>query len=95
MKKILFLSILLLATLSSCQQVKAEPTLQKGMKKIYVTECIGKSPQHDEVHMSTVQQYEVVDETPEGYVLDIWVKDIQKDEKNPPGMSLSTTMDIL
>lgn len=95
MKKILFLSILLLATLSSCQQAKAEPTLQKGMKKIYVTECISKSPQHDEVHMSTVQQYEVVDETPEGYVLDIWVKDFQRDEKNPPGMSMSTAMDIL
>ena len=95
MKKILSLSILLLVTLSSCQQAKAELTLQKGVKKVYVTECTVKSPQHDEFHMSTVQEYEVVDEAPEGYVLDIWVKDIQKDEKNPPGMSLSTTMDIL
>ncbi|MBO6124384.1 MAG: hypothetical protein J6P55_00780 [Bacteroidaceae bacterium] len=93
MKKILFLS-LLLVSLASYGQAKNNPTFQKGMKKVYVTELTGKGEDSIVAHMSIEQQYEVVDETPDGYVLDIQVNNIQANEKTPRGLSLSTTLMI-
>ena len=94
MKKILFLSLLLISFASN-GQAKHAPTLQKGMKKVYVTELTGKGGDQAALHMSIEQQYEVVDETPDGYILDIQVNSIQKDKNTPQELSLSTTMMIM
>lgn len=89
------LMILLFVSFLSCGQAKPTLTLLKGMKKVYVTEMTGEVPGQDAIHMTLEQQYEVVDETPDGYVLDIQVNSLKKDDKNPPGMSFSTAMNIM
>ena len=94
MRNFLLIS-LLLVTFASCGQAKPTLTLQKGMKKVYVTEMTGEVPEQDAVHMTLEQQYEVVDETPDGYLLDIQVNRLKSDKKNPPGMSISTAMYIM
>ncbi len=95
MKHNLLLGLMLLISFTGCARQGTTHTLQKGTKKVYVTEATIKVPAHETVHMSVEQQYKVVDETADGYVLDILTKDIQKDEKNPPGMSFSAALSIM
>ena len=90
MKKFLLMSLLLIA-FASCGQAKPPLTLQKGMKKVYVTELSCKVPEQDVVHMSIEQQYELVDETPDGYILDIRINNIKRGENIPPELVMPTS----
>jgi len=94
MKKILLQSLLLILTFTNCTRATSH-AMRKGDKKVYVTEATVKTPGHEAVHMSIEQQYKVVDETPDGYVLDVLVRNVQEDETNPPGMSLTAAMMIM
>ncbi|MCR4591654.1 MAG: hypothetical protein K5672_00675 [Bacteroidaceae bacterium] len=95
MKKILSMGIMMLITFTSCTQAAATHALQKGTKKVYVTEATIKVLEHETVNMSVEQQYKVVDETAEGYVLDIMVRDIQENKTTPPGLSVSAALSIM
>ena len=68
------LSILLLITLVSyAQQVKVSPTLEKGMRKTYVTESVTEIQGQKPITLQTETQYEVTDVTPDGYTVTITV----------------------
>ena len=68
------LSILLLITLVSyAQQVKVSPTLEKGMRKTYVTESVTEIRGQTPITLQTETQYEVTDVTPDGYTVTITV----------------------
>lgn len=68
------LSILLLITLVSyAQQVKVSPTLEKGMRKTYVTETVTEIQGQKPIILQTETQYEVTDVTPDGYTVTITV----------------------
>jgi len=70
----LSLSILLLITLVSyAQQVKVSPTLEKGMRKTYVTETVTEIQGQKPITLQTETQYEVTDVTPDGYTVTITV----------------------
>ena len=84
MKHNLLLGLMLLISFTGCARQVTTHALQKGTKKVYVTEATIKVPEHETVHMSVEQQYKVVDETAEGYVLDIMVRDIQENKTTPP-----------
>ena len=74
MRKLLSLSILLLITLVSyAQQVKVSPTLEKGMRKTYVTEIVTEVQGQKPITLQTETQYEVTDVTPDGYTVTITV----------------------
>ena len=74
MRKLLSLSILLLITLVSyAQQVKVSPTLEKGMRKTYVTETVTEIQGQKPITLQTETQYEVTDVTPDGYTVTITV----------------------
>ena len=74
MRKLLSLSILLLITLVSyAQQVKVSPTLEKGMRKTYVTESVTEIQGQKPITLQTETQYEVTDVTPDGYTVTITV----------------------
>ena len=74
MRKLLSLSILLLITLVSyAQQVKVSPTLEKGMRKTYVTETVTEIRGQTPITLQTETQYEVTDVTPDGYTVTITV----------------------
>ena len=67
-------SILLLITLVSyAQQVKVSPTLEKGMRKTYVTESVTEIQGQKPITLQTETQYEVTDVTPDGYTVTITV----------------------
>jgi hypothetical protein len=95
MKQNLLLGLMLLISFTGCARQVTTHTLQKGTKKVYVTEATIKVPEHETVHMSVEQQYKVVDETAEGYVLDIMVRDIQENKTTPPGLSVSAALSIM
>lgn len=68
------LSILLLITLVSyAQQVKVSPTLEKGMRKTYVSETVTEIQGQTPITLQTETQYEVTDVTPDGYTVTITV----------------------
>ncbi len=74
MRKLLSLSILLLITLVSyAQQVKVSPTLEKGMRKTYVTESVTEIQGQKPITLQTETQYKVTDVTPDGYTVTITV----------------------
>ena len=74
MRKLLSLSILLLITLVSyAQQVKVSPTLEKGMRKTYVTEIVTEIQGQKPITLQIDTQYEVTDVTPDGYTVTITV----------------------
>ncbi|MBR3432698.1 MAG: hypothetical protein IKH05_04015 [Bacteroidaceae bacterium] len=74
MRKLLSQSILLLITLVSyAQQVKVSPTLEKGMRKTYVTESVTEIQGQKPITLQTETQYEVTDVTPDGYTVTITV----------------------
>ena len=74
MRKLLSQSILLLITLVSyAQQVKVSPTLEKGMRKTYVTETVTEIQGQKPITLQTETQYEVTDVTPDGYTVTITV----------------------
>ena len=95
MKHNLLLGLMLLISFTGCTRLLATHALQKGTKKVYVTEATIKVPEHETVHISVEQQYKVVDETAEGYVLDILVRDIQENKSTPPGLSVSAALSIM
>ena len=74
MKKILLAGILMLVALTVSAQFKVAPKMQKGDKKVYVTEASTSSAQ---VTMNVITEtvYEVKDVTPEGYVIDCYISD--------------------
>ena len=95
MKHNLLMGLMLLISFTGCTRLLATHALQKGTKKVYVTEATIKVPEHETVHISVEQQYKVVDETAEGYVLDIMVRDIQENKSTPPGLSVSAALSIM
>ena len=74
MKKILLEGIMMLVALSISAQFKVAPKMQKGDKKVYVTEANTVSAQ---VTMNVITEtvYEVKDVLDDGYVIDCYVSD--------------------
>lgn len=81
MKKFLSLSTLLLMVLTISAQTKIAPKMEKGMKKVYVTECTIKALSEAPVKVSLETKYEVTDATSDGYVLDLLICDVKSDAK--------------
>ena len=74
MKRILLVNILLLVTLICFAYEKADLKMQKGLKKVYVTETITDAPYapyYATTRITVESLYEVTESTPDGYILDV------------------------
>ena len=74
MKRILLVNILLLVTLICFADEKADLKMQKGLKKVYVTETITDAPYppyYATTCITVESLYEVTESTPDGYILDV------------------------
>ena len=97
MKKILSTGLLLLAALVAGAQTKIAPKMQKGMQKTYVTETVTTIAGQKPITMTVETQYAVTDVTPDGYVLNVTVTDVQTDaDKNDlTGRIISLSQEML
>lgn len=97
MKKNLLTCLLLLTALVAGAQTKVAPKMQKGDKKVYVTETTTTIASHKPITMTVETQYAVTDVTPDGYVLNVTVTDVQTDaDKNDlTGRIISLSQEML
>ena len=97
MKKILLAGIMLLTALMASAQIKVAPKMQKGDKKVYVTETTTTIAGQKSITMTVETQYAVTDVTPDGYVLNVTVTDVQTDaDKNDlTGRIISLSQEML
>ena len=97
MKKILSTGLLLLTALVAGAQTKIAPKMQKGMQKTYVTETVTTIAGQKPITMTVETQYAVTDVTPDGYVMEVTVTDVQTDaDKNDMvGRIVSLSMEML
>lgn len=96
MKRFFLVSTLLLVALMMGAQTKVAPKMKKGMKKVYVTECTITSDFNQPVTVTEETVYEVVDETDDGYILDVYVTDVKtnadKNDAESRMLSFATEM---
>lgn len=95
MKRFFLMSTLLLATLLVCAQTKIAPKMKKGMKKVYATEATIGAPSKPATTISTETVFEVIDETSDGYILDIYVTDVKTDAKDAESRVYSLATEML
>ena len=97
MKKILSTGLLLLTALVAGAQTKIAPKMQKGMQKTYVTETVTTIAGQKPITMTVETRYTVTDVTPDGYVMEVTVTDVQTDaDKNDMvGRIVSLSMEML
>ena len=97
MKKILLVSTLLLMALVAGAQTKVAPKMQKGTKKVYVSELTTNLPGQKEVTITCESQYEVTDVTADGYILDMVTTNVQTnaDANDVVGRILSLSTEML
>lgn len=97
MKKILLTGLLLLTALVAGAQTKIAPKMQKGDKKVYVAETTTNIAGQKSITMTVETQYAVTDVTPDGYVMEVTVTDVQTDaDKNDMvGRIVSLSMEML
>lgn len=89
------MSTLLLAALLVCAQTKIAPKMKKGMKKVYVTEATIGAPSKPNTTITTETAYEVIDETSDGYILDVYVTDVKSDAKDTESRVYSLATEML
>jgi len=82
MKKLLVMSLALLATMSMSAQVKVAPTLQKGMKKVY--SLVSKANMGGQIDFTVNYDltYAVTDASAEGFTIDITTSNLQVESTN-------------
>ena len=96
MKRFFLVSTLLLVAMMMGAQTKIAPKMKKGMKKVYVTECTITSEFNQPITVTEETVYEVIDETNDGYVLDVYVTDVKtnadKNDAESRMLSFATEM---
>lgn len=97
MKKILLTGLLLLTALVAGAQTKIAPKMEKGMKKVYVAETTTNIAGQKSITMTVETQYTVTDATPDGYVMEVTVTDVQTDadQNDMVGRVVSLSMEML
>lgn len=77
MKKVMMVSVMLMAAFAANAQLKVAPKMEVGVERNYVEVTNMSIPGQGDVKMTTNQKFTVARETPEGYVLDVTTSDCQ------------------
>ena len=79
MKKLMIVSVMLMAAFAAQAQLKVASKMEKGTTKTYVTTMTANIPGQDEVKMTVDTKYTVSGATADGYTLDIVTTDVKSD----------------
>ena len=97
MKKLFFLSVMLIAAMAASAQMQVAPKMEKGMKKMYNVVATTAIPGQKEVNITTDQKYIVTEATANGYVVDIETTAFKSDATpdNIAGQLLSGAAELM
>ena len=72
MKKVILLSVMLVASMAISAQTKIVPQMKKGLKKVYATTATVSVGGQKDVKMSSETKYTVTEANADGYVVDMF-----------------------
>ena len=97
MKKVILLSVMLVASMAISAQTKIVPQMKKGLKKVYATTATVSVGGQKDVKMSSETKYTVTEANADGYVVDMVVTNFATDAdvNDVAGQMISATQEMM
>ena len=97
MKKVILLSVMLVANMAISAQTKIVPQMKKGLKKVYATTATVSVGGQKDVKMSSETKYTVTEANADGYVVDMVVTSFATDAdvNDVAGQMISATQEMM
>ena len=97
MKKVILLSVMLVASMAISAQTKIVPQMKKGLKKVYATTATVSVGGQKDVKMSSETKYTVTEANADGYVVDMVVTSFATDAdvNDVAGQMISATQEMM
>ncbi len=97
MKKVILLSVMLMASMAISAQTKIVPQMKKGLKKVYATTATVSVGGRKDVKMSSETKYTVTEANADGYVVDMVVTSFATDAdvNDVAGQMISATQEMM
>jgi hypothetical protein len=97
MKKVILLSVMLMASMAISAQTKIVPQMKKGLKKVYATTATVSVGGQKDVKMSSETKYTVTEANADGYVVDMVVTSFatDADANDVAGQMISATQEMM
>jgi hypothetical protein len=97
MKKVILLSVMLVASMAISAQTKIVPQMKKGLKKVYATTATVSVGGQKDVKMSSETKYTVTEANADGYVVDMVVTSFATDAdvSDVAGQMISATQEMM
>ena len=97
MKKVILLSVMLVASMAISAQTKIVPQMKKGLKKVYATTATVSVGGQKDVKMSSETKYTVTEANADGYVVDMMVTSFATDAdvNDVAGQMISATQEMM
>ena len=97
MKKVILLSVMLVASMAISAQMKIVPQMKKGLKKVYATTATVSVGGQKDVKMSSETKYTVTEANADGYVVDMVVTSFATDAdvNDVAGQMISATQEMM
>jgi hypothetical protein len=97
MKKVILLSVMLMASMAISAQTKIVPQMKKGQKKVYATTATVSVGGQKDVKMSSETKYTVTEANADGYVVDMVVTSFATDAdvNDVAGQMISATQEMM
>lgn len=97
MKKVILLSVMLVASMAISAQTKIVPQMKKGLKKVYATTATVSVGGRKDVKMSSETKYTVTEANADGYVVDMVVTSFATDAdvNDVAGQMISATQEMM
>ena len=97
MKKVILLSVMLMASMAISAQTKIVPQMKKGLKKVYATTATVSVGGQKDVKMSSETKYTVTEANADGYVVYMMVTSFATDAdvNDVAGQMISATQEMM
>lgn len=97
MKKVILLSVMLVASMAISAQTKIVPQMKKGLKKVYATTATVSVGGQKDVKMTSETKYTVTEANADGYVVDMMVTSFATDAdvNDVAGQMISATQEMM
>ena len=97
MKKVILLSVMLVASMAISAQTKIVPQMKKGLKKVYATTATVSVGGQKDVKMTNETKYTVTEANADGYVVDMVVTSFATDAdvNDVAGQMISATQEMM
>lgn len=97
MKKVILLSVMLMASMAISAQTKIVPQMKKGLKKVYATTATVSVGGQKDVKMTSETKYTVTEANADGYVVDMMVTSFATDAdvNDVAGQMISATQGMM